>query len=362
MILQTPKVVQELSYETILEEQKATVKELLPEWNPAEGDTAMLVLRALAYRELYLRAYFNDLAKAFFLATAEGSDLDALAETLYGLERLKGAKPRAKASFTILAPLPYEYRVPKGFRLVNESGEYTALLVDDVVFAPGETEKEGVLELQTEIAFLDVKCEIQTTPMPYLKVEQTEPFAGGSDPESDEEFKARIRVSLAHKSTAGSALTYKGFAYAADERIEDVKVVSPSPGVVHVIYWAKQMDDAMRERVTKTLSAEDVRPLTDQLSIYAANEVVFDVKAKLLISTMADAAAVYVAAVENLKSAFEKTFIGEDVSVAKIIDALMIDCVRDVNVEEPAQNIKIDDYSIARLGALGITYEVGDEL
>ncbi len=357
-----PKVVQELSYEAILEELVALTKKLLPQWNPAEGDTAMLVLRAFAYRELHLRAYFNSLAKAFFLSTASGSDLDALAETLYGLYRLKGSKPRAKAQLTLLAPLPYEYRVPKGFRLSDESGEFFALLVEDVVFMPGETQKEGEIELQMEIAFLDIKTQVQTTPMPYLKVKQLTPFEDGSDAESDEEFKERIRVSLAHKSTAGSALTYAGYAYKADERIEDVKVVSPSPGVVHVIYWAKTMDEAMRERVRNTLSAEDVRPLTDKLEIFAAKEVRFDVQAHLKISTKTDSAKVYVEALENLQRVFAKTKIGEDISQAKVIDALMVDGVRDVVLQTPSENLRIDDYSIARLGATLVTYEVGDEL
>ncbi len=357
-----PKVVQELSYETILDELVAQTKELLPKWNPAEGDTAMLVLRAFAYRELHLRAYFNTLAKAFFLSTASGSDLDALAETLYGLYRLKGSKPRAKVKLSLLAPLPYEYRVPKGFRLSDESGEFFALLVEDVVFMPSEIEKEGVIELQMEIAFLDIKSEMQTTPMPYLKVKQLTPFENGSDKESDEEFRERIRVSLAHKSTAGSALTYKGFAYSADERIEDVRVVSPSPGVVHVIYWAQTMDDAMRERVWNTLSAEDVRPLTDNLEIFAANEVRFDVEARLKISTKSDSAKVYVRALENLQRVFAKTKIGEDISQARVIDALMVEGVRDVQLNKPDGNIKIDDYSIALLGNVSVSYEVGDEL
>jgi len=358
----TPKVVQELSYEAILQEHKEIVKQLLPNWKPAEGDTAMLVLRAMAYRELHLRAYFNTLARAFFLSTATGSDLDALAETLYGLYRLKGAKPRAMAKFSLVAPLPYEFRVPQGFRLSDESGAYFALLSKDVVFKPGEVEREEEIELGIEIAYLDIKTEIQTTPLPYLKIRQLTPFENGSDPESDEEFKRRIRVSLAHKSTAGSALTYEGYTYAADERIEDVKVVSPSPGVVHVIYWAEVMDEAMKERVTRTLSAEDVRPLTDQVEIFAAKVEAFDVKGKLKIATNSDSAAVYTKAIKALREAFAATKIGEDVSVAKIIDALMVEGVRDVQLTDPAQNIKIDDYSIARLASVQISYEVGDEL
>ena len=95
-----PNVVQELSYDEILEQNLDIVKELLPNYKPAEGDNIMLVLRAFSYRELQLRALFNNLAKAFFLSTATGSDLENLAETLYGLYRLPGAKPYADMEFS----------------------------------------------------------------------------------------------------------------------------------------------------------------------------------------------------------------------------------------------------------------------
>jgi phage-related baseplate assembly protein len=357
-----PKVVKELSYDEILERMKAQVSEMVPTWRPAEGDTAMLVLRALAYRELYLRAEFNALARAFFLPTATGSDLDALATTLYGMDRIRGARPRTSARFTLLVPLPYAVTVPEGFLLLDETGLYRARLTQQVRFEPGETEKEAPIELEKEVAFLDVACEIQATPLPYLKVEQLGPFEDGSDPEEDERFRERILANLARKSTAGSALTYRGYALGADERIEDVAVFSPNPGVVRVVYWAPVMDDAMQERVERALNDETVRPLTDKVEISRAVEVPLDVNGTLLISDSADAAKVYLSAVENLRRTFAEPKIGKDVSLAKIIDALMIEGVRDVRIDMPSGNVKIDSESIAVLRNVNIGYGVGDEL
>jgi len=352
--------VQDLSYDEILNENLAIVKELLPDYVPADGDNIMLVLRAFSYRELHLRAYFNKLAKAFFLSTASGSDLDNLAETLYGMYRLKGSKPYAKAEFNLTAPLTYDYLIPAGFELTNETGEYFAKLKEDVVIKAGEISAVGVLELQKEISYLDVKTEIQVTPLPYVQVKQLEAFKNGSNPESDEKFKARIRVSFADKSTAGSALTYKSYALKADERIEQVNILSPSAGVVDVVYYSPYADEIMQKRIEEMLNADDVRPLTDLVQVKKANEVLFNVEGEIVIKEGVDGASVYTNAIENLKTL--KFRIGEDVSIAKIIHYLMVDGVIDVNITNPTQNIEIDEYSIAVLNNANISYRVSNEL
>ena len=351
-----PNVVQALSYDEILEQNVAIVKELLPGYKPAEGDNVMLVLHAFTYRELHLRAYFNALAKAFFLSTASGSDLDNLAETLYGLYRLPGAKPYAQMEFSLTAPLTYEMRIAAGFELVDETGAHFAKLLKDVVIEAGATSATGVIELQEEMAASKVRTEIQVVPLPYVQVRQLGDFANGSDPESDDAFKKRIRTSFADRSTAGSAMTYRSFALGADERIEEVKVLSPAPGTVDVVYHSKDADDLMQARIEKALGAEAVRPLTDLVRVKRANEVRFDVSADLSIKGGTDAASVYVRAKESLEAL--RFGIGEDVSVARLIDALMVDGVADVTLSAPSQNIEIDDYSIAVLGKANITYKV----
>ncbi len=355
-----PNVVQDLSYDEILNENLAIVKELLPDYIPADGDNIMLILRAFSYRELQLRALFNSLAKAFFLSTASGADLDNLAETLYGLYRLAGSKPYAKMEFSLTSTLTYDYLIPAGFELTNETGEYFAKLKEDVVIKAGEISAVGVIELQKEISYLDIKTEIPVTPLPYLQVKQLEEFKNGSDPESDEEFKERIRVSFADKSTAGSALTYKSFALKADERIEQVNVLSPSAGVVDVVYYSPFADEIMQERIEETLNADDVRPLTDKVVVKKANEVLFNVEGEIVIKEGIDSVNVYTNAIENLRTL--KFKINEDVSVAKIIHYLMVEGVIDVNITNPTQNIEIDEYSIAILNNINISYKVSNEL
>jgi len=358
--LTLPDVVKTLSYEEILNENLEIVKSLFPDYKPSESDNVMLVLRAFSYRELQLRAFFNSLAKGFFLSTANGADLDNLAETLYGLYRLKGSKPYADMEFSLTTALSYDVLIPKGFELTDITGSHFAKLLEDVVIKTGETKAIGVIELQEEIASSSVKTEIQVSPLPYVQVKQLTDFINGSNPESDEDFKERIRVSFANKSTAGSALTYKAFALSADERIEEVKILSPSAGVVDVVYYSSEADEIMQERIENTLNADDVRPLTDLVQVKKANEVLVNIEGEITIKSGVDASSVYVNAIDNLKTL---TFsIGEDVSIAKIIKTLMVDGVVDVALTNPTTNIQIDDYSIAILNSVNISYRVSDEL
>jgi len=358
--LTLPDVVKTLSYDEVLNENLEIVKSILPDYKASESDDVMLVLRAFSYRELNLRAFFNVLAKGFFLSTASGADLDNLAETLYGLYRLKGAKPYADMEFSLTSELSYDVLIPKGFELTDTTGSHFAKLLDDVVIKAGEISAVGVIELQEEITYSKIKTEIQVSPLPYVQVKQLSDFTNGSNPESDDNFKKRIRLSFANKSTAGSALTYKSFALSADERIEEVKILSPSAGIVDVVYYSSEADEVMQERIENILNADDVRPLTDKVNVKKANEVLVDIVGQITIKSGVDTSSVYSNAVNNLKTLIFS--IGEDVSLARIIKTLMVSGVVDVSLTNPSENILIDDYSIAILNNINLSYKVSNEL
>lgn len=85
-----PAIVGPLDYEAVLAAMKADLVALAPSLAPAlevEGDPIHAVLQAIAYRALVHEARYNDLARAAYLATATGSDLDNLVAE-YGVQRL----------------------------------------------------------------------------------------------------------------------------------------------------------------------------------------------------------------------------------------------------------------------------------
>ena len=94
--LPAPKVVQELSYETLLTQRKEKFlslqesDEMRQRWQARlqlESEPVVKLLEENAYLELLLRTNINESAKAVMLAYATGSDLDQLG-ALFGVTRL----------------------------------------------------------------------------------------------------------------------------------------------------------------------------------------------------------------------------------------------------------------------------------
>ena len=118
--LAAPDVVEELDYETILSERKATLVSLYPEdQQEAVARTLMLesepivkLLQENAYREVIWRQRVNEAARAVMLAYAAGADLDQLGANS-SVERLV----ITPADDTTLPPTPAEMESDTDYRL-----------------------------------------------------------------------------------------------------------------------------------------------------------------------------------------------------------------------------------------------------
>lgn len=94
--LTPPDVIETLDFETILAERKAYYVSLWPAEQQAaiaaslelESEPVNKLLQDAAYRELVLRARYNDEARSVMLAFATGADLDHIGVTYYQTERL----------------------------------------------------------------------------------------------------------------------------------------------------------------------------------------------------------------------------------------------------------------------------------
>ena len=99
--------------------------------------------------------------------------------------------------------------------------------------------------------------------------------SGGQEAEDDETYRERIRqYGLANVST-GPARQYEAAAKAVSSVILDAKAIKLSAGSVGV-YLILSTDTgaaALIQAVTDALNAEDVRPLTDTVTVYQATDV-----------------------------------------------------------------------------------------
>jgi len=359
---QLPDLIQPMSYEEILQDAVTRVKTLLPGYTPAQGDDIMLVLQSFAYRELLLREYIQSMVEGNFLSTATGAMLDHLAETRYGLYRLHGSRPYATATFSLSTALDYDVNIPAGYQLTEDGGVHFSHTTRAATISAGDLSVDVAIELEHETASSSVRTEIPVTPLPYLSVTQTGDFDHGGDLESDEEFKERIRTSLADKSTAGSEATYISYALRSDERIEDVFVYSPAPGVVRVVYYSSTMDAIMQERLTYALNDREVRPLTDNVEIQAATVVDVPVQATLVLNRGADAAVVLQDAIAALEALSTSPQIGRDIHTSQIIAALMVSGVERVDLATPTDSVTIAAEQIGVISNSGISTQESSDV
>lgn len=89
--LPAPEVIEALAFETILAELKANFLARYPDASDVidlESEPVVKLLETIAYRELNLRARYNDEAAALLLAHATGANLDHIGTTYYQEARL----------------------------------------------------------------------------------------------------------------------------------------------------------------------------------------------------------------------------------------------------------------------------------
>ena len=368
--LPTPKVVEVLNYEAILAENLKYFKELLPDWKPLESDEFLIILEAMAYREIMLRSEFNSRSLAFFLATCTGSDLDHWGVS-FDCTRLEGSKPYANYLFSLSQEREIDTFIAKGLVLIDDDSNLEARLVEDIIIKKGETQTQGKVELQQYISSSDIETNNITTTLPYvLSAKAITKFDSGSNVENDEDFRFRIFLSMADKSTAGSRDTYKSYAYKADERIQDIKVenglkeyanyvslffekneVEILEGIrtliadfctVNVYYYSENADELMKQRIEESLNNEKVRPLTDFVKVIEATPKIFQIEAVLKCEKNQEYGLIQEQALANLQTNLKKLKkIGTSITLSEINDFLRVGGVKEVVILNPTSNIEV---------------------
>lgn len=342
-----PPMCEVKTFEQIKAEMVETYKGVMPFYEPNESDDVMPVLEAFAYRELMLRTFFNTQVANSFWQTATGKYLDFIA-AFFDVFRLIGEKPTASATFTINTVLGYDYVLEAGLELLNNDGSMS-VLISSVTIPMGSVEASGIIELQLEAAQSSAAVSSVMFPKPYLKsVVQTSAFSGGSDTETDDEMRDRIKLSFEEVTTAGSVNSYRAYALKADERIDDVAVLSPTPGVVDVILHSlSTVDAAMISRTYTALSADTARPLCDTVQVRAATVTNYTVTAVLTLDLLSDPASTLEAARVRLNERVQSILIGQSITTSSIIAALSVDGVDDVTLIAPVSTVSVLSDGIA---------------
>jgi len=164
--------------------------------------------------------------------------------------------------------------------------------------------------------------------------------------ESDDEFRARIALSLEGYTTAGSAGSYVYHAMSADGDVKDAGAISPAPGQVTVYVLSRTGTGAppstLLATVAAALNADKVRPMTDQVTVQAAAIVEYAIQAELVLDPGPDTSVVLAAAKAAAEKYAKDTHrIGREVARSGIFQALHQPGVVRVSLTQPAADIAV---------------------
>lgn len=164
--------------------------------------------------------------------------------------------------------------------------------------------------------------------------------------EADNDFRRRVQLSLEGFSTAGPEGAYIFHALSADGDVLDASATSPTPGNVLVTVLSRTGDGTaaapLLAAVDAILSADDVRPLTDLVTVQSAIIKNYTVDATLYFYSGPDSGVVMAEAslqLDNYIGANHR--LGHDVTLSGIYAALHQPGVQRVELTSPVANIVV---------------------
>jgi phage-related baseplate assembly protein len=177
--------------------------------------------------------------------------------------------------------------------------------------------------------------------------------------ESDADLRRRVQLSLEGLSTAGPVGAYIYHALTVPS-IADASVESPDPGEVVVTVLARAGNGTPTSQdltdVEVALNAEDVRPLTDQVTVQAATIVNYAITATIYTYEGPDPVTVIAAA-----QAAAETFVassrklGRDITLSAVYAALHQPGVQRVVLASPSANVVCTSAQAAHCTAITLT-------
>ncbi len=172
--------------------------------------------------------------------------------------------------------------------------------------------------------------------------------------------RRRVLLSLDGLSTAGPVGAYVFHALSV-AGVRDASVSSSTPGVVDVFVLSTAEDGkptaALLDNVRAALTAEDVRPLTDNVVVATPTIQNYSVTAQLVTYAGPDVAVVIAAARTAVEKHVADNFrLGRAITLSGLYAALHQSGVQRVDLSAPAANIPSPPGHAARCIAINITH------
>lgn len=220
-------------HETIISELENGVAEPL-----YPGDERRLFGEALVPLFVAMYNAVNDAARQKMLRYARGPVLDALGERS-GVPRQEPVPAVTTLRFSLSAPIGENVIITAGTRATSDNARYFATDTTVVIMAGSTSITVAATSTDGGAIYNDIPIgavNVIVDLIPFVDtVENIITTAEGSDEESDDSLRERIRIAPSKTSTAGPVSAYKYWAKSADPTIADVVIQSETETISRVL-------------------------------------------------------------------------------------------------------------------------------
>lgn len=331
----------------------------------AAADPIRLFLETIAALIVKQRVLINYTGKMNLLAYATGAYLDHIG-ALVGVARIEASAATAHFLITLSAARSFAVTVPKGTRITPGGDVYFALS-EDAIIPAGDTaatvEGECLATGEGGNGFAVGEIYRIVDPVGYVAtIINTTESDGGANRESDDNLRERIREAPEKYSTAGSRGAYEYWTKTASALIEDVAVVSLTPGEVDVyplLANGTLPTEEILNSVSEVLSDSKVRPLTDNVKVQTPITVEYNLDIAYYINEDDRTQAASIKkAVENAVDewiVWQRSKLGRDINPTELYYRVRAAGAKRAVINSPAFT-EIPDTSLAVVAAKTVTY------
>ena len=312
----------------------------------AKGDPVRLFLLTIAALIVLLLNKINETGKQNLLRYATGDNLDHLG-ALVGVERIPAKAAVTTMRVKLSAQLQTATIIPAGTRFTAGDNVFFALdapLVIEAGITSGDGSATCLAKGELGNGYIAGQLKTLVDPVPYVdSVANITTSEGGAEVQDDDSYREDIRLAPEHFSTAGPDGAYVYYAKRASSKISDVTVWSPEAGKVEVrplLAGGELPGEEMLQQVKATLNDKTVRPLTDNISVLAPEQVSYSINLTYYIASDNKAQAT---AIQNAVNAavddyvlWQKSRLGRDINPSELIVRVMAAGAKRVAVTAPA--------------------------
>lgn len=314
----------------------------------APADVEVLILNAFVYEVQLLRIRANQAFRQCLVDFSTAPMLDYLA-ALVGVTREPAAGASCTLQFNFVAGAK-AVLLPGGLRVQSVDGQVIFATVA-AINVPAGTAAVNVGAICSTAGtigngYTPGNVSVILDPQPFLSsAANIDTTSNGNDAETDDQFRARVKIAPSAFSVAGPTEAYEFWAKTTDPSIVDVKCVTTAPGVVTLYPLCSGgalASTALKNQILAVCSASNIRPQNDTVLISDPTVNSYAISVTLTLFDSAVSADVQSQVNANLSAfiAARQNLLGQSVTLAQIIGQCMISGqVEDVTVNTPLANI-----------------------